>query len=177
MKVCFVYPDIEGAQHYGSKKYYHGIGYLSSVLKAGGHQTSLIYLAGLMSKDDFLRQVALRSPDLVAFSSTTNQFPYARLYAGYIKQENPALPTIVGGTHPTLTPEETVLAPEFDYICVGEGEHALLELCNALQSGLPADKIKNIWLRKRRSSRTQSDAPTDPGPGRGAVCRPRDIRL
>jgi len=148
MRVCFVYPDIEGAQHYGSKKYYHGIGYLSSVLKANGHQTSLIYLAGMMSRDAFLRAVALRSPDLVAFSSTTNQFPYARLYAGYVKEEAPKLPIIVGGTHPTLTPEESVLVPEFDYICVGEGEYALLELCTALQAGGDTTKIKNIWQRR-----------------------------
>jgi len=148
MKVCFVYPDIEGTQHYGTRKYYHGIGYLSSVLKQRGHQTSLIYLAGLMSKDEFLREVALRGPDLVAFSATTNQFPYARLFARYIKEEHAALPIIVGGAHPTLTPEQSVLAPEFDYICVGEGEYVLAELCDALATGGDTARIKNIWLRR-----------------------------
>lgn len=148
MNVCFVYPDIEGAEHYGTRKYYHGIGYLSSMLKQNGHQTSLIYLAGLMGRDEFVRTLALRNPDLVAFSATTNQFPYARLYARYIKEEKPSLPIIVGGAHPTLTPEQTVLTPEFDYICVGEGEYALLELCNALETGAETRAIKNIWQRR-----------------------------
>lgn len=148
MRVLFVYPDIEGTQRYGSKKFYHGIGYLSSMLKSGGHQTGLIYLSGIMSRDDFLRQVADYSPDLVAFSATTNQFPYAQDYARYIKEEHPALPTIVGGAHPTLTPEQSVLAAEFDYICVGEGEYALLELADAMQARGDTTTIKNLWLRR-----------------------------
>lgn len=147
MRVCFVYPDIEGPQHYGSRKYYHGIGYLASYIRQGGHESSLIYLAGLMGRDQFLREVALRSPDLVAFSSTTNQFPYVQLYAGYIKAEQPSLPIIAGGAHPTLTPEQSVLTPELDYICVGEGEGALLELCNALQARQDTLHIRNIWTR------------------------------
>ncbi len=94
--------------------------------------------------------MALRHPDLVAFSSTTNQFPYVRIYAGYIKEQSPKLPIIAGGTHVTLTPEQSVLTPELDYICVGEGEYALRDLCNAIEAGADTSKIQNIWTRRNR---------------------------
>ena len=42
MNVTFVYPDVEGVQYYGARKFYHGIGYLSSILRAEGHRTALI---------------------------------------------------------------------------------------------------------------------------------------
>ena len=40
MKVCLVYSDIGGVEHYGARKYYHGLGYLSSVLKRAGRLSS-----------------------------------------------------------------------------------------------------------------------------------------
>ena len=57
MRVCLVYPDIGGVEHYGARKYYHGLGYISGVLKQAGHETALIYLQGAPTEDQFLQQV------------------------------------------------------------------------------------------------------------------------
>jgi len=147
MKVLFVYPDIEGPQHYGSKKYYHGIGYLSSWLKVHGHQTGLIYLSYLMEREEFLRQVRSFGPAVVAFSSTTNQFPYTR-HARLIKEYDRQIITLAGGAHPTLAPEDSLQDRALDMICVGEGEDALLELVTALEKGGDYTTIKNLWVRR-----------------------------
>jgi len=148
MKVCFVYPDIEGAAVYGAKKFYHGIGYLSSVLKQAGHATALIYLQAEVSRSDFLARVAATSPDLVAFSSTTNQFPFVRAWSAWLKECMPRVPTICGGAHPTLAPEKVIAEPGIDMLCVGEGEIPLRELVAGLEKGGDVTAIRNLWLKQ-----------------------------
>jgi len=148
MKVCLVYSDIGGVEHYGARKYYHGLGYLSSVLKHAGHQTELIYLQKEPTEEEFLAQLAQVGADLAAFSSTTHQYPYVDKCARWIKASMPRMWTVVGGTHPTLAPEDVLTHSAFDVVCVGEGEYPLLELVTALQEGRDWTGICNLWLRK-----------------------------
>lgn len=50
--------------------------------------------------------------------------------------------------HPTLCPEE-VLGNEFvDIVCVGEGDDALPELCDAIEKGEDYSHIKNMWVKQ-----------------------------
>jgi anaerobic magnesium-protoporphyrin IX monomethyl ester cyclase len=148
MKVCLVYPDIGGVEHYGARKYYHGLGYLSSVLKQAGHETALMYLRREPVRDDFMQQVTTIAPSLVAFSSTTHQYPYVVRCARWIKESMPGLPIIVGGSHPTLAPEQALDSPDIDLVCIGEGEYPLLDLASALEEGRDASAIPNLWLRR-----------------------------
>ena len=75
MKVLFVYSDINGAERYGARKYYSGLGSLSAVLRDASHETCLIYLQRELSGDEFLAEIEALKPDLVAFSTTTHQYP------------------------------------------------------------------------------------------------------
>jgi len=149
MKVCLVYSDIGGVERYGARKYYHGLGYLSSVLKRAGHETALIYLQQEPVRDDFLQQLTTAAPGLVAFSSTTHQHPYVEKCARWIKESVPEMPTIVGGPHPTLAPEKVLANPGIDLVCIGEGEYPLLDLVNALEEGRDISGIPNLWLRRK----------------------------
>ncbi len=148
MKVCFVYPDIEGTERYGAKKFYQGIGYLSSVLKKAGHVTSLIYLQSEIPRTAFLDEIHNASPGLVAFSATTNQFPFVSRFAAFIKQETPSVPVICGGAHATLAPERVIEDEAVDMLCVGEGEFALLELVDRLERGDDVTNIRNLWFKR-----------------------------
>jgi anaerobic magnesium-protoporphyrin IX monomethyl ester cyclase len=148
MRVCLVYPDIGGVEHYGARKYYHGLGYISSVLRDSGHETTLVYLQHEPEQAAFLQQIADLAPDVVAFSATTHQYPYVETCAAWIKQNLPRLVIVVGGTHATLVPEEVIASPHIDVACVGEGEYPLLELADALQQGRTYDDISNLWVRK-----------------------------
>jgi radical SAM superfamily enzyme YgiQ (UPF0313 family) len=148
MRVCLVYPDIGGVEHYGARKYYHGLGYISSVLKGGGHETMLVYLQREPEPEAFMQEVSDLGPDMVAFSATTHQYPYVETCAAWIKRNLPRLMTVVGGIHATLAPEEVSADPHIDVICIGEGEHALLELANALQEGRSYDDVANLWVRR-----------------------------
>jgi len=148
MNITFVYPDVEGIQYYGTKKFYHGIGYLSSVLRAKGHKTSLLYLQATPTKEDFLSQLQESSPDVVAFSSTTHQHPFVEACADWIKSSAPELVVVSGGTHPTLATETVSTNRNIDVTCQGEGEYALAELVDRLGRGEAYTDIANLWVRK-----------------------------
>jgi len=144
MKVTFVYPDLSLASR---GKFYHGVAFLSAVLREAGHQTSLIHISKPLVDEEFISTVSSESPDLIAFSTTTNMFRTARRYARLVKK-NFQLPIICGGIHPTIVPEEVINCPEIDMVCLGEGEFALLELCNKMNGNEEIYSIQNIWVKE-----------------------------
>ncbi|MDI6759294.1 MAG: radical SAM protein, partial [Candidatus Brocadiaceae bacterium] len=86
------------------------------------------------------------SCDLVAFSSGTNMFRYVIKYSSWIKDRF-GLPTICGGVHPTVAPEESISAKGLNMVCVGEGEEAMAELCEAMEYKRDFRNIRNIWVK------------------------------
>lgn len=148
VRVCFVYPDIGGLEHYGARKFYHGLGYLSSVLKHAGHETALIYLDHEPTEDAFMARLAAIEPQLVAFSCTTHQYPYAERCARWITRSQPGVVTLVGGAHATLVPDQVLASSHFDLVCVGEGEYPVLDLATTMQEGEDFAHIPNLWLRR-----------------------------
>ena len=150
MRVLFFY---RGAESFG-------IEYLSAVLTQAGHQTELIYDPGLDNNfyvsagwlkrlnvpRRLLRKARDFAPDLVAFSSITNLYPYVKDMARALKAEL-NVPTVIGGIHPTVLPELVLQEDCFDMVCLGEGEYALLELANRLERGEDVTDIQNLWVK------------------------------
>jgi len=146
MKVLFVYFDfMKGAEG----KYYEGIASLSAVLKQHHHSTDLFHVAEHITSDRFIEIFEEKhlDADLMAFSTTTNAFPYAAENADKLKKRHSVL-TICGGIHPTLHPENAIAAPGLDIICIGEGEYPLLELCNCLETGNDFSSIQSLWIKR-----------------------------
>ncbi len=153
MRVTFIYPDYFETQDIHIEpqgRMYLGIGYLSAFLKRAGHQTELVHLVRPEGREGLVESVSRSRPDLVALSATTLQFGKVRQLASWVKDEL-GLPVVCGGVHPTTAPEEVMGEPAIDYVCVGEGEESLLELCNALQSGEPTEGIAGIWSKSGAS--------------------------
>ena len=149
MHVAFVYGAYENL----------GIQYLSSCLKRAGHRVSLVYnpllfrdatldlpvLARWMSQDARLVDELVRlEPDLVAFSSITDWFQWQLDFARAFKRRRPSTPVLFGGIHPTTAPDRVLGHPEIDWICVGEGEDAMVELCAELEAGRGPERIANL---------------------------------
>lgn len=143
MRVVFVYPDF-GTGSRG--KFYHGIAYISAILKEHGHAVSLIHLTEAIPEGELAHLVLKSSSGLVAFSSTTNMFPHVERYARAIKRELDT-PIICGGVHATLDPEGVLGSEDIDMVCVGEGEEAMAELCDRLEKGQEINDVRNIWLK------------------------------
>ena len=86
---------------------------------------------------------------MIAMSSTSATISYAKHVATLIKQVDKA-PLIIGGVHPTVAPEDTLMEDCFDMICIGEGEEALLELVESMEKGQKNTSIRNIWFKQKR---------------------------
>ena len=85
-------------------------------------------------------------PDLVAMSATEDIFPLGLQLLKHIDKYG--ILTIVGGVFATFAPEKIIRHKEIDIVCVGEGEDALLELCNRLRAGKNYSDIGNLWVKK-----------------------------
>jgi len=152
MRVVFVYGAYENL----------GIEYLSAVLKQHGYDTKLVFdpllfndhivyvplLDKLFSyRDKVVKQVIRLNPDVVCFSVISDDYGWACDLAKQIKNIVD-VPIVFGGIHPTSVPEIVIRNKFVDFVVVGEGEYALLDIVMCLESGKPCNNIPNVWLKK-----------------------------
>ncbi len=94
---------------------------------------------------DFKKKVENYKPDLISVTVVDDTF---YLTIELLKRiSDLEIPVCAGGVHVLFAPESVLSYDEIDYVCWGEGEEALPELCQHLKDGLPLDKIKNIWSK------------------------------
>jgi anaerobic magnesium-protoporphyrin IX monomethyl ester cyclase len=118
---------------------------ISAILKSRGHACDV--LIETFEKEDLIRKAVGLSPDFIAFSCLASDFPWAVGVAAEIKKHR-NIPSIFGGTHVTLNPEESLAPSAVDMICIGEGEQAMVELAEALSAGVDFSGILNLWVKR-----------------------------
>lgn len=133
-----------------------GIRYISAALQRAGFETYIVFLRDwvhnrLEMPSEKEIQMALnvirdKGADLVGVGFMSSLFPMAREVTKRIKGEFPEIPLVWGGIHPTSTPESCI--EYVDYLCVGEGEEAAIDLSEALRDGKDTTAIPNIWVNK-----------------------------
>jgi anaerobic magnesium-protoporphyrin IX monomethyl ester cyclase len=64
--------------------------------------------------------------------------------ARYIRDQQPDLPIVWGGVHPSSLPTQTVQHRLVDAVCVGEGESVAVELARALMDGRGIEGIPGL---------------------------------
>ena len=96
--------------------------------------------------EEFQAKVAEFQPDLIGVTAVEDTWPQARILIESVS-DHPA-PVIVGGVFPTLAPDVSIAHPDVDMICIGEGEHAIIEVANAVMNGDDCSKIQNLWVKK-----------------------------
>lgn len=88
-------------------------------------------------------------PDLIAVSTMTTNYNYA---IDILEKLTRTCPIIFGGVHPTICPDEVISENVVDIVCIGDGESALIELCDAIQNKKDYSCIRNLWVKKRDKS-------------------------
>lgn len=142
MKVHLIYSDVSTSFYPGV---HHGLASIIAVLKSHGHDVSLHHVFREPSKGDIMRPILKEAPDLIGFSATTNQIWCVNRWSRWIKEET-HIPTICGGIHATLVPDEVLSFPSIDMVCRGEGEYPLLDLVD--HWGGDVEHIQNLWLKR-----------------------------
>jgi anaerobic magnesium-protoporphyrin IX monomethyl ester cyclase len=102
-------------------------------------------------RDDIREKVQSFSPDLIALSTTEDMWllgvQLLEEIRDYIKRHK--VPVIAGGVFPTFAPEIVVKQDLIDMVCVGEGENALLDLCDRIDKGNSWNDVTNLWVKQK----------------------------
>ncbi|MFC1674292.1 B12-binding domain-containing radical SAM protein [Candidatus Omnitrophota bacterium] len=107
-------------------------------------------------KEQIIKETIFSSPSLIGISCITREYHSVMSIASELKNRLGA-PIVVGGIHPSLYPQQFIYEKSpVDFIVIGEGEDALLELSRNLESGRgDYDSIDGIaYLKNGRFHRT-----------------------
>ena len=131
-----------------------GLRYVSSFLKQAGHKVTVLFMCSKRdtAEADFSRPVLddlvdrARTADLIGMGLMTNSFHRSCVLTAELRKAGVKTPIVWGGTHPTVAPRES--AQVADYVCVGEGEQAMLGFVEMMQAGRDTAKACNFaYLR------------------------------
>jgi radical SAM superfamily enzyme YgiQ (UPF0313 family) len=98
--------------------------------------------------DDFEAKVRSFRPHLIGYTVVEDTWPQALTLMERVTELR--IPTIVGGVFATLAPEVVFQHPLVDLMCVGEGEYALVELCQRMHRGEDISTVRNLWVKTPR---------------------------
>jgi len=124
---------------------------------------SLLHVAAVLIKEGFdvtfidqrvdddwekkLLAALAENPLFVGVSSMTGTQIHHALKISELVKKNSTAPTIWGGVHVTLLPEQTLNHPLVDIGVLGEGELTIVELAHALQQNQPLNDIKGVIFK------------------------------
>jgi radical SAM superfamily enzyme YgiQ (UPF0313 family) len=126
------------------------LAYLAATLRSAGFDVVIIDYESTPYSELHLQQILHRMrPILAGISCTTPTVTSASQLAATIKSHAPDVTTVVGGSHASALPEQTLLEfPAFDYLVFGEGELTLLELCIRIRDGGKDSAINGLAFRE-----------------------------
>jgi radical SAM superfamily enzyme YgiQ (UPF0313 family) len=156
MKILMVQPPATLFERYGkfekmgSIQIPLGLCYITAMLEENGKNVEILDAAVQnMDINQFQKEVRKRDPDVVGITAMTPTILYARRAVEVIKSLNSNIKIVLGGTHISALPVQTLIEiPQVDFGVVGEGEYAMLELCNYFEGKGKLNDIKGIIFRK-----------------------------
>ena len=145
MRVLLIYPNIIESP----KEISYGLASVSACLKEDKHQVNLIDTTfGGRNDEEIMQQVNAFRPELVCITIATNDFTYGMHILDIIREKYPHVPTIAGGFHATVAPEETLMQKNVDMVCVGEGDMPIRDIAQMIEKKEKRTDILNIWFKK-----------------------------
>jgi len=139
-----------------------GICSLSAVLKLHNIETKLAFEPSLFDDTSFMHIPAVSKlfnynerfanyivslkPTILAFSVFTMNYRWALDIAKRVKDKIDVI-TVFGGHHVQAIPEIVCMNSQVDYVILGEGEYALLELVQSIYSGKVDLNIQNLGYK------------------------------
>ena len=97
--------------------------------------------------DDFIKTVDEYKPNLIGITLVDSTIKFSLSFLERIKDRN--IPVITGGVASTFLYEKILDTGLIDYVCVGEGEEAIVELCEKLYKKDDCKNIRNIYTKDK----------------------------
>ena len=96
---------------------------------------------------DFIKLVNEYEPNLIGLSIIDGTIKYGLSFIEKIKEKN--IPVVTGGVGTTFNYKKILSSELVRYACIGEGEHAIVELANAIYYKTDTTNIQNIFTKDK----------------------------
>jgi radical SAM superfamily enzyme YgiQ (UPF0313 family) len=106
---------------------------------------------------DYIKKVEDFQPDLVLVSVLESTYHLGLMLMESIPKTKRDYKTVFGGVFATYAPDKVISEQCVDVVFRGEGEIALVELCNAMSAGNRIDNIQNLWVKNIFGGVTKND--------------------
>ena len=129
-----------------------GVAYIAAALEKEGYQVEILdnYLLKKPINEVKL-EIKRLNPEIVGITCGSVTYQRCIETARAIKETLPSCKVVVGGPHPSYMPESMLQHSEIDYVVLGEGERAIVDLVNniiACKDDSAFAKIPGIAYRK-----------------------------
>lgn len=143
-----------------------GLGYLGAVLEENGIEAKIVdcLIEGWdkrveiskdeirigLSFDEIEKIIRTYGPDIVGVNNLfTKQRDNAHKIYEIAKKIDKNIITIAGGAHPTVMPELVLSDPNADYVVLGEGERAIIDLVRLIEGKLDISSLDGIGYKEK----------------------------
>ena len=156
MKILLIYPYplYDRSQEEDIKPVPIGVYYIGAVLKENHYDVEVLNWYNIHRTPQRIAEILLdRKPDIIGFSVlNANRFGGTEI-AQIAKQINPNVKIVFGGVAATFLWRHFLKHfPEIDFVVIGEGEYAFLNLVKAIEKGNHRNikHIRGLAFRKNR---------------------------
>jgi anaerobic magnesium-protoporphyrin IX monomethyl ester cyclase len=142
-----------------------GLAYIAAVLEKEGHEVSVIdalidgfdqelFLGGHLvryglSDEELSRRIEAFSPDVVGVSCLfSTQADNAHAVCRLVKNIRKSIITVMGGSHPSAMPVETLYDENVDYVIIGEAEHVMRDFLRLIQDDADLSRLDGFAFRR-----------------------------
>ncbi|MEM2082108.1 MAG: radical SAM protein [Candidatus Bathyarchaeia archaeon] len=113
-----------------------GLSYVAAALEKAGFKVEMLDNYLLRKPiNEVTELVKHANPEIVGMTCSSASYPRCVETAKAIKEALPSCKIVVGGWHPSYVPDSMLQHPEIDYVVMGEGERAMVELAACLTKG------------------------------------------
>ncbi len=126
-------PPVSGPWIHGRKYVPIGLVYLAASLEKSGFQVKIFdnYLLG-KTIDEVKTEIKNLNPELVGITCSSVTYSQCVQTAKAVKEVLPSCKVVVGGWHSSYNPESMLEHSEIDFVVMGEGERAMVELATQI---------------------------------------------
>jgi radical SAM superfamily enzyme YgiQ (UPF0313 family) len=125
-----------------------GLAYIAGSLISAGHSVEIVDAAlDDLEVNQIIKTTLDRAPHLVGITATTPLFPQLVDVVKGLKNGNKDIYFVIGGPHVSSLPEVSLVPSEADCVCIGEGEHSIVELIDNLIQNKEPSSVQSIMYR------------------------------
>jgi anaerobic magnesium-protoporphyrin IX monomethyl ester cyclase len=129
-------PPSDAPWYLGKKLPPLGLSFVAAALENAGFEVQVLDNYMLKKPIVEVQEIILKlKPQIVGITCGSATFRRVVETSKAIKEVYPTCKIVVGGWHASYEPDSILELPDVDYVVVGEGEHAMVQLANSLIRG------------------------------------------